>query len=228
MIAAIAKADQDGLPILDSHSWSSITDNQFRCMLTGNVVIPRFDSRLNIFRELGTQLQASFNGNIQRLLSQGNYDALSITDTIIATFKSFDDSAVYRGVPVHFRKRAQLFVSDVARTIDDDSLGRIKHTDKLTAAADYKLPWILRRLGILRYDPSLAARIDRRLLLKPSSEEEIEIRACTIWAVQYIVEQLHRRLPSLCAIDVNDVLWLMSQAHKPNDEPYHLCDTTAY
>jgi hypothetical protein len=129
---------------------------------------------------------------------------------------------------VFFNKRAQLFVSDVARSTGNSPWGAITRVDKLTAAADYKLPWILRRLGILSYSPALAARIDNRSLIARGSAEEIEIRACTIWAVQYILNQLLRRLPKLCAADINDMLWLMSQAHKPADEPYHLCDTTAY
>ena len=61
-------------------------------------------------------------------------------------------------------------------------LGDLHRTEELTVFVDYKLPQVLRRLGVLRYAPHLADQIDRLEPLEADSREEIEIRAATVWA----------------------------------------------
>lgn len=98
----------------------------------------------------------------------------------------------------------------------------------LTACADYKLPWILRKLGILSYSESLAREVDTKVEIPHGSEEEVEIRAGTIWANELIKQKLKKRIPKIDSIHINDHLWLLSQARLPNDKSYHLTRTTAY
>lgn len=45
----------------------------------------------------------------------------------------------------------------------------------------------MRELGILIYTPELSSKIDGLVELAYSSEEEIEIRACTVIAVEKII-----------------------------------------
>ena len=59
-------------------------------------------------------------------------------------------------------------------------MGDLYRTEELTVFADYKLPQVLRRLGVLRYAPHLAERIDRLKPLEAGSREEGEIRAATV------------------------------------------------
>jgi hypothetical protein len=61
--------------------------------------------------------------------------------------------------------------------------------EELTVFAGYKLPKVLRRLGILRYAPHLAEQIDRHELLEAGSREQVEIRAATVWAGELIKPQ---------------------------------------
>ena len=42
--------------------------------------------------------------------------------------------------------------------------------------ADYRVPQILRHVGILRYSPALCARVDARTEVPFASDEETEIR----------------------------------------------------
>ena len=46
--------------------------------------------------------------------------------------------------------------------------------------ADYRVPVVLRELGVLQYAPALAAAVDSRRELAPGSQEEVEIRAATV------------------------------------------------
>jgi hypothetical protein len=46
---------------------------------------------------------------------------------------------------------------------------------------------VLRLDGILRFDPTLVARIDAGELIGHGSPEEVEIRACALHAVELLV-----------------------------------------
>ena len=50
--------------------------------------------------------------------------------------------------------------------------------------ADYRVPQILRQLEILTYAETLSNKIDNSIELPYSCEEEIEIRAATVIAVE--------------------------------------------
>ena len=80
----------------------------------------------------------------------------------------------------------------------------------------YKLPQILRKFGILSYNDHLAQKVDAKISLPYGSEEEVEIRANTIWTVKYIGNN---------PIIVNDYLWLTGRGR---DTPYHRTRTTGY
>jgi hypothetical protein len=65
--------------------------------------------------------------------------------------------------------------------------------EQLTIFADYKLPQVLRHYHVLAYDSTLAQRIDNQELLPAAeSEEEVEIRAATIWACECLCRAMRR------------------------------------
>jgi hypothetical protein len=143
-------------------------------------------------------------------------------------FPSFFDTSSYKGKEICFYKRAQLLVADIYQVFDARSFGALKNVDKLTACADYKLPQILRKLGVLEYESSLAERVDGKKEIAHNSSEEIEIRANTIWAVEFITEEVKKRSPGILSFEVNDHLWLATQEKFIGDKPYHRTRTTAY
>lgn len=59
--------------------------------------------------------------------------------------------------------------------------------------ADYVVPAVLRHWGILTCSQALANVVDSLQELLPGSEEEVEIRACTITAVERLREYLTAR-----------------------------------
>lgn len=50
--------------------------------------------------------------------------------------------------------------------------------------ADYRVPQILNFYGILKYDDYLMKKLKSNPHLNKFSEEEIEIRGCSIWSVE--------------------------------------------
>ena len=100
--------------------------------------------------------------------------------------------------------------------------------DKLTAFADYKLPQVLRHLGILHYSKPLAQKVDQLVYLKVGSPEEIEIRANTIWAVELIRKQLEGKGKGLRPFEIDWILWNMGQQEDFKVKPYHRTLTIFY
>lgn len=91
-------------------------------------------------------------------------------------------------------KRAQIFVADLWGAFKGKSFGAFKDIQSITMFADYIVPAILRHLGVISYSPSLASKVDSFNELSPGTEEEVEIRACTITAVEKLGELLSAKI----------------------------------
>ena len=72
--------------------------------------------------------------------------------------------ATYQGRKVYFYKRAQIFATDLHAAFGSKGWGRFEDLDELTAFADYKLPQVLRHVGILCYAEQLAHKVDQKIL----------------------------------------------------------------
>ncbi len=129
---------------------------------------------------------------------------------------------------VHFFKRAQILVADLWGAFGDKQWGAFKNIDVLTAFADYKLPQVLRAWGVLRYAPSLARKVDSQIELAAGSAEEVEIRAATLWAVEFLREALAARGRAVMSIQLDWALWEASQGKFKGIKPYHRVKTIFY
>jgi hypothetical protein len=93
--------------------------------------------------------------------------------------------------------------------------------EELTVFADYKLPQVLRHVGVLQYASDLAEKVDRMVSLDPGSEEEVEIRANTIWAVELIRQEMKRLGKDVRSSDIDWLLWNLGQEDRFRAKPYH-------
>lgn len=218
MMACLGRAIESGISF-NPNDFTNIQREDLENILRGNVEIPSLDARLRILREVGAVTQRKFRGDFRYIVDKAKNDALKLVDLLVGSFSSFEDSLVYRGREVEFSKRAQLLASDL-----DYSFGGLDNSYRLTACADYKLPQVLRRYGILQYSDKLQRRIRAREEIPAGSEEEVEIRAHTIHAVELIKGEI----TGVKSSQVNNYLWLKGQVKLPTDEPYHLTRTTAY
>jgi hypothetical protein len=147
---------------------------------------------------------------------------------VVSSFPSFQDEAQYQGQTVFFWKRAQLFVADLHAAFSGQGWGRYDDIHELTAFADYKLPQVLRELGIISYHPDLAERIDLRQDLTKGGEEEIEIRAMTIRAVEELKKTFAGMGREVTSASVDQWLWQLGQLETFRKRPYHRCRTIFY
>ncbi|MFH1455449.1 MAG: queuosine salvage family protein [archaeon] len=228
MIACVGRAIENNYPILDTQYLSKINKNDFSKILEGNVQIPLFEDRLNIIREIGSILIKKYDGDFTNIVKEANGDSQKLLNLIVTNFPSFEDEATFKGKRVYFYKRAQLLVADIIQAFEGKDFGKMEQVSELTACADYKLPFVLRRLGIFSYSTYLNEKIDNQIPIDKESEEEIEIRANTIWVVELIKQKIKNKIAHADSIHVNDHIWMLGQKKLKNDKPYHLTRTTSY
>lgn len=229
LIACLAKAVRNRAIDCSFEYLSRIDQDTLAGVTRGTVELPFLQERGDILRSIGSLVVDRFDGNFLRVVDDAKGDVSKFLSTLVSLFPSFSDESSYETRRVVFLKRGQLLAGDVSvllsRTPDAK---RVWSVDKLTACADYKLPQVLRRHGILVYDGELTRQIDSGLPINPGSKEEVEIRANTIWAVEWIGDELRKRFPCITSHHVNDYLWLSGQRRDSRDRPYHLARTTAY
>jgi hypothetical protein len=228
LAASLSRAVEEGVPIADAAYLSSLTEADLANVLRGEGTIPLLDRRLENLREVGDVLQRKWGGQFARAVESCGGSAVRLTQLIVDDFMSFNDIADHTFSGVRFYKRAQLLVSDLYGAFKGEGFGHFTDLDQLTAFADYKLPQVLRHLGLLTYLPSLAEKVDARFLLPPGSREEVEIRAATVWAVESLRRELARHGSSLRAFELDWWLWHESQRFAGAARPYHLTRTIYY
>ncbi|MDH3745306.1 MAG: queuosine salvage family protein [Acidobacteriota bacterium] len=235
MVACLKRALDGGLPVLEGGFLADLTLGDLEKIFAGNIRMPMLDERLAIFREVGRRLVSDFQGRFHHFLADGPQrlydpagDRNGLLERLVDVFPSFFDSSSHQGRSVLFHKRAQLLWWMVSCLLRESNRVVIKDLDQLTAFADYIVPMALNLHGILRYEPALTQAIATGGLLGRDSEEEVEIRAATIWAVHRLTAEVNRlRPPDLQIIEpvVDARLW--TRFHCTHAR-HHLTVTTAY
>ncbi len=228
LAASLKRAAEENPRALDADFLAHISPQELADVFRGTGAIPLFAERWRNARELGTVLKNLWEGQAARLVECAQCDAPRLAQMVAENFSSFNDIAVYDNREMRFFKRAQIVVTDLWGAFGGKDWGEFENIDSLTAFADYKLPQILRAWGILRYAPSLARKVDAQIELAAGSPEEIEIRAATLWAVEFLREELGARGCKLWSIQVDWILWNASQGKFEGMKPYHRVRTIYY
>ncbi len=228
LAASLKRAKEQGFPLTDSHFLAGISAEDLSEIFSGQGRIPMFDERLENLREAGMVIQGELGGDVMCLFAPSGGSAVQLVMKVVSLFPSFRDEVLYMGNPVYFWKRAQIFAADVSLAFDAKKWGKFHDADSLTAFADYKLPQVLRELGIISYRPELAAIVDSLQYLSPGSEQEVEIRAMTIWAVEQLKKGFKEQGRELTAPQIDSWLWRLGQEDTFRKRPYHRCRTIFY
>ena len=228
LAASLKQAVERGFRITDPEYLVELKRAHLREIFSGEGEIPLFEERLANLREAGRIILALWHGDILHLFEETRNSAVRTVQQVVASFPSFQDEARYRGRKVLFWKRAQLLVADICAAFFGRGWGKYNDLAELTAFADYKLPQVLRELGILSYHPDLAQKVDRRQNLTAGSEEEIEIRAMTIWAVEALKNEFSRQGKPVTSAWIDQWLWQLGQLEPFRARPYHRCRTIFY
>lgn len=228
LLAAIQREIEAGSPILEANYLANLDIFQARTLFAGKPEIPLFKDRIEDFNQIGRHLNEKYSGRFCNYLSKSPKDATQFIFNLAQEFPTFYDVSTYKGREVLFFKKAQLLAHDLSAYFSKSGYVSLIGLGQLTGEADYKVPAILRRLGILAYDKELSSKIDNRIIIDVGSAEEIEIRAGMLWACHVIVEKLQKRYPTMNALTLDSMLWVASQDKLPSNKPYHLTMTKAY
>ena len=228
--AALKRAVEEGIPLWDASFLRTMPEDTLATILRGtspSIPIPLFEQRVQHIREVGQVLLAQFDGQFSHAIEQAQFDALQLVALLVEHFTSFQDRTAYRNHEVRFFKRAQICVVDLYNAFQGQQWGHLHHLNLLTCFADYKLPQVLRHYSVIEYAPALAQRVDRQEDIQAGSEEEIEIRAATIWACELLQRALHKHGTGVTAAGIDQLLWLTGQ-EATKMRPYHRTRTIYY
>lgn len=225
---ALRRALEEGVGLTRAETLAHLTLEQLSHILRGKGEIPMLEQRLHHANQVGRGLLESWQGEFFRAVTSCRGSALALTALIARDFPCFHDVSHYQGRDIPLYKRAQITVVDIAGSLNFQGYGEFSDLDQLTAFADYKIPQVLRALGILEYSQNLADRVDRQQLLSPGCEEEVEIRAAMVWAVELIRRAMADLGRPLMAYELDWFFWNLGQTQLPEEKPYHRVRTVFY
>jgi hypothetical protein len=145
--------------------------------------------------------------------------AVALVERLAARLPSWEDRRTWAGGTLRFLKRAQL----CAAMVHGRLRGRLTGIEQLTAFADYRLPQILRGLGVLRLDPALAEAIAEGRVLPAGGDAEVALRAAAIDGSERIAAHT-----GLTPIVVDHFLWRTAVARQDELPPHHRTRCTDY
>jgi len=228
LFAALRRAVEEGFPVTDGAYLRDLTAGDLGRILRGSVVIPMFEERLTLLREAGRALCGRYGGAWLTFLKAADGNAVRLVELLTSEMSSFNDTARIEGREVRFHKRAQLLPAMLCGRFGGRSYGAFRDIGALTIFADYKLPQMLRRFGLLTYDEDLARRVDARVEIPAGSREEVEIRAATVWACERVRRACAEPVPGVTAAQIDAALWHVGQRQTPEERPYHRTRTIFY
>ncbi len=211
MLVSIMLAARAERAWADPRFWLRVSAEEIRQVLSGRGQLLMMEERERIIRETGRTLLDRFDGQFIHAVDSVNRRAWDLAVLLMTNFDSFRDVSKYRNQPVFFMKRAQICAMDVSLAWEMQGHPGLTGLEHLAAFADYRLPQALRELGILRLSTPLAEAIERQEEIPADSEEEVEIRAGTIQAVERMRQAAEREGKSLPTWQIDCYLWRLGR-----------------
>eukprot|EP00285_Hemiselmis_virescens_P008164 CAMPEP_0173399980 /NCGR_PEP_ID=MMETSP1356-20130122/46544_1 /TAXON_ID=77927 ORGANISM="Hemiselmis virescens, Strain PCC157" /NCGR_SAMPLE_ID=MMETSP1356 /ASSEMBLY_ACC=CAM_ASM_000847 /LENGTH=329 /DNA_ID=CAMNT_0014359811 /DNA_START=147 /DNA_END=1136 /DNA_ORIENTATION=+ len=213
LASGLKKSLLDDPDCLSASRLASIDESSLAALLGGGDLLPSMPERVRLVREVGDVLLDKYDGKAAELVRSAGGSAVKLVGLVCEALPGFRDHSIYRGTQVFFYKRAQIFVADIWGAFKGEGLGGFRDISSLTMFADYRVPQILQSCGVMLYSQSLQKRISDLVPIVAGSEEESEIRACTVQAVEMIQQALKAEhkidVPS---VQVDWYLWQEGEA----------------
>lgn len=171
--------------IRENKSFDSMTKENFKEYLKGNVEIPLFEERFKIIKNVNKVVNETFSGDFYNAIYNLTNDE-ELFKFIIDNFEDFKDIRTYEGKKIYFYKLAQLLTSDILHIREKKENIKVDYSH-LVGCSDYKIPQGLRALNLVKYNEELANIVDNKIEIKENSKYEVEIRATVIYVKDHII-----------------------------------------
>ncbi|KAI5325208.1 PREDICTED: UPF0553 [Prunus dulcis] len=209
LAAGLKAALQNDKSVFDVDRLQKYTGPELRELLKWPRPLPLEDERVRLLHEVGFELERSFDGKASNLVESCGKSAVKLVALVTRHFPGFRDHSVYKGHQVFLYKRAQIFAADLWGAFGGQGYGEFYDIGSITIMADYIVPAVLRQLGVLKYSATLASTIEANSQIDAGSEEEVELRACSIYAVEKMKELISMKSgKQVLSIELD--LWLWS------------------
>ncbi|CAH0548012.1 unnamed protein product [Brassicogethes aeneus] len=217
LCAAINRALSEEVKILDPDFYSTITEDRLLKILRSDtkVKVPLLSERVQCLHEVGLTLMEKFDGSFKNVVIKAENSAENLLNLIVENFSCFKDEAEYKGNMVSIYKRAQILVGDIWACFRGKDLGHFNDIEKITMFADYRVPQTLLWYDILEYDEDLLKMLKENTIFKNGKEMEVEIRGCSIHAVELLQEYASSKLEDkkINSILIDHFLWDFRRKH---------------
>lgn len=232
MLACLHRAFVTGQPIFDGAWLAGVTRADLARLFDGSIEMPMLDERVVILNQVGRTLVERFDGRFhvwartceRAVVAHGN----GLLERLVADFPRFEDSSDYQGRRVAFYKLAQLCVWMLHAVYMRLGGPGISGLERLTAFADYIVPVALHLLRIVEYSPDLETRINGGVLIERDSDDEIEIRAHSLYATALLTDAINALRPPDRQIVIPQVDFRLWKSYHATFRPHHLTRTTMY
>lgn len=216
----LKKAIQMDNSALDADRLQKYTGSELQKLLNWPRPLPLEDERVRLLHEVGFVLERKFDGKASNLVNSSGKSAAKLVELLSSNFPGFRDHLMYKGHQIFLYKRAQIFVADLWGAFKGQGYGEFDDIGAITMFADYIVPAVLQQLGVLRYDVSLSKKIEANSEIVSGSEEEVELRACSVHAVEKMRELIKKKKgEKVLSVDLD--LWLWSVGVQCPSLQYH-------
>jgi hypothetical protein len=205
---------------------SKISFKEFKEIMQGGKNLLFLKKRWQIVKAVSRSVIKNYKSSVNFVESANNKFSV-LTHKIYKELPGFNDIFSYKGKKVYLFKRAQILGSEIWGAFGGKGLGFFEDLNYLTCFPDYKIPQILNNLGILEYSQKLQKKVNNKILIKMGSAQEVEIRSCTVQAVEILKQKLAKLGLNMPSFQIDWILWNKSKKDKMKI-PYHLTKTIFY
>ena len=232
MVAKLHQALQSGTPVTSGAWMARVTAADLRHLFADSMEIPLIDERVAMLREVGTVLEARYEGswwNWVQDCSGALYDnGAGLLERLASDFPRFNDASQWRGHRVQFMKLGQLGLWTLHMQLKKIGVPLLNDPQLLTAFADYIVPVALNLFDIFHYSPALTEKINGGTEITRDSDEEIELRALSIYAVARLVEEINLLRPADSQLISPQVDYRLWKSYHATHAAHHLTKTVMY
>ena len=232
MGACLHRAILAGEPILDG-AWSAKVDRAgIERLFRAEHEIPMVDERVAVLNEVGAVLADKYEGRWHKWVASCTPALFAGGDGLLermeTEFPRFRDTSIWHGKSVKIQKLAQLGLWIGHRALTPIGKPLVRDPELFTAFADYIVPLALHTMGITSYEPKLEARITAGEMIDRDSDEEIEIRAHTVYATALLTDAINLRRPAGRGLIIPEVDYRLWKSYHASHVPHHLTRTIMY
>jgi len=232
MFFQIHKTINSGTNLLDGNVMASIKLEQLKKIFTGNIEMPMLQERVEVLNSVGQTLVDKYecdwinfiNDGPKKLYSNGE----GLIERLVTEFPRFDDSSNYKDINVKLYKLAQLAFWGIHGELSASNYFKIEDMNSMSAFADYIVPVALNLMKIVSYEEELDKKIKKGVLIERDSNEEIEIRATSIYATAKLTELINARRPKDKSIIIPQLDYRLWKHYHATHFPHHLTQTIMY